>query len=104
MKDNVFPKFIMEGDELIIGKCTFHKQLATDVTKIKGGGWFKFDNLTNTFILHGTSHDFGTAKLSDIQAAIKNEKVFFNRRKNKSLTKMHNFTYLSEDGTKTIMK
>lgn len=36
--DDVFPKFIVEGNELIIGKCTFHKQLATDPAKVKGGG------------------------------------------------------------------
>ncbi len=27
---DVFPKFIIEDGNLIIGKCSFHRQLATD--------------------------------------------------------------------------
>lgn len=40
---DIFPKFIIEtddelGDCLIISKCTYHKELVTDHTKVKGGG------------------------------------------------------------------
>lgn len=44
---DVYPKFIIEtdpelGDCLIVSKCTFHKQLATDVNAVKGG-WYVYD-------------------------------------------------------------
>lgn len=31
----VYQKFIIEGDNLILAKCTYHKQLAKDVTNKK---------------------------------------------------------------------
>ena len=49
---------------------TYHKQLAFDVTKVKGGGGFKFDRETKTFTLFGRSHDFGQANLEDISNCI----------------------------------
>lgn len=78
---DVFPKFIIEsdtieGDCLIIAKCKYHKQLAVDHTKVKGGGWWYLDHETSTFTLRGESHDFGRAKLEDIMDCIKRGKVF----------------------------
>ncbi len=78
---DVFPKFIIEtddieGDSLIIAKCTYHKQLATDILKVKGGGWWSFDNETRTYTLYGESHDFGRADIEDIKRCIQNGKVF----------------------------
>ena len=48
---DVFPKFIIEtdddhGDCLIISKCTYHRELAIDKDKVKGGGWFVFKDGT----------------------------------------------------------
>jgi len=65
---DVFPKFIIEaddelGDLLIIGKCTYHKQLASDISKIKGGGWWRMDKDKGEMVLNGDSHDFGRAKV-----------------------------------------
>lgn len=37
------PKFIIENDNLILGKVQFHKHLATDSKGVKGGGWYEFD-------------------------------------------------------------
>jgi len=34
----VFSKFIIEGSSLIMAKCTYHKQLATNKDDVKGGG------------------------------------------------------------------
>ena len=69
-----FPKFIIEGENLIIGKCQYHKQLATNENDVKGGGWYRYDDKTFTF--YGESHDFGKAKLEDIKECVKNNKVF----------------------------
>ena len=51
---DVFPKFIIEtdnqeGDCLIIAKCTYHKQLATDISKVKGGGMWTLDRENSIF-------------------------------------------------------
>jgi hypothetical protein len=80
---DVFPKFIIEtdpeeGDCLIIAKCTYHKQLATDVSKVKGGGWWRINSEKKTVYLHGESHDFGRAKIEDIADCVKRKKVFRN--------------------------
>jgi hypothetical protein len=77
----VYPKFIIETDEqdgdcLIIGKCVYHKELATDISKVKGGGWFKFNKANKTFIFFGTSHDFGKASETDVLDCIQRKKVF----------------------------
>jgi len=78
---DVFPKFIIETDEqegniLIIGKCTFHKQLATDIAKVKGGGWWTLDKENNTFTLYGESSDFGRSTFENIQDCVRRRKVF----------------------------
>jgi hypothetical protein len=76
---DVFPKFIIEtddelGDCLIIGKCTYHKQMVFNKLKVKGGGWWTKKD--NTFILYGQSEDFGPAKLEDIKSIVENKKVY----------------------------
>jgi hypothetical protein len=93
---SVFPKFIIEtdselGDCLIIAKCTYHKQLVTDPTKVKGGGWWTMDQETMTITLHGESHDFGMAKLEDIAECVKSNRVF--RSPTLMLPHSHEFQY-----------
>lgn len=73
---DVFPKFIVEGNELIIGKCTYHKQLATDSMRVKGGGWWKWEQEKKEFLLYGESEDFGKASIEDIKDCIKSGNVF----------------------------
>ena len=75
---DVFPKFIIEtddqeGDCLIVAKCTYHKQLATDITKVKGGGWWTLDRDNSIFTLSGDSHVFGRAKIEDIAKYCKDQ-------------------------------
>jgi hypothetical protein len=77
----MYPKFIIEtdpteGDCLIIAKCTYHRQLAIDISKVKGGGWWSLDKEKSTFTLTGESHDFGKAQIEDIAKCIQREKVF----------------------------
>lgn len=90
MKD-LFPKFIIEDGNLILGKCSFHKDLVTDKEKVQGGGWFRFKD--DSFIFHGDSHEFGRAKLEDIQKAVEEDKVFTNSYLTHSIAKKHKFLY-----------
>lgn len=95
-----FPKFIIEtddelGDCLILSKCTYHKDLVTDPTKIKGGGWFSYND--GTFILYGSSHEYGIASLEDIKYCVENDKVFTNPMLVYSVATRHKFVYRSDD-------
>ena len=73
------PKFIIEGDKLVLGKVVFHKHLVTtkgEHKNIKGGGWFRYDFDNDAFILSGQSVDFGPAKLSDIRLCVENNRCY----------------------------
>lgn len=74
---DVFPKFIIEGDDLVLGKVTYHKELANDVSQVRGGGMFEYDPDTNTFTLFGESSQFGPADLDDVRRCVENGKVYF---------------------------
>lgn len=73
---DVFPKFIIEDDALIIGKVKFHKQLAFNENDIKGGGMWEWDKEGKTFMLYGESHDFGSVKIGDLRKCIESGNVF----------------------------
>lgn len=88
-----YPKFIIEGDKLILQKVGYHKEIATDLSLVKGGGWFHFNSDTNTFRLSGESHDFGPAKLEDIQRSVDEGKVFFGNMLNRNISETHKFEY-----------
>jgi len=85
------PKFIIEDGNLILSKCLYHKELATDKTKVTGGGWFSFND--DTFIFYGNSHDFGEASIESIKDAIAEDKVFTNKYKRHSIAKKFKFIY-----------
>lgn len=101
---DVFPKFIIEtddkfGDCLIIAKCTFHKQLVTNVDKVKGGGFWEFDSENKIFTLHGESHDFGKAELIDIAKCVQTNNVYRNNiSSNKNISNDFKFNYKNETG------
>lgn len=67
---DIFPKFIIVGDQLYLGKVIYHKQLASEGEVVKGGGWFDYNSEDKSFTLHGDSYDFGRATIEDIQACI----------------------------------
>lgn len=99
----MYPKFIIEtdptdGDCLIIAKCTYHRQLATDHSKVKGGGWWSLNVDTSTFTLSGESHDFGKAKIEDIANCIQRGKVFRNRALIRNISEDFSFQYQSDYG------
>lgn len=73
---DVFPKFIVEGNNLIIAKCTYHKDLATDKAQVKGGGLWDWDQDKKEFLFYGDSFDFGRASIEDIRACIEAGNVF----------------------------
>lgn len=73
----VFPKFIVEGDSLIIAKCTYHKQLVIDKNHVKGGGMWEWDKEAKTFMLYGDSADFGYASPEDVRDCILAGNVFW---------------------------
>ncbi len=90
---DIFPKFIVEDGCLIIRKVTFHKEMVIDKSKVKGGGWFRYDKETNTFILYGESVDFGMADIEDIKKCIENNNVFSSQYKHRNISDNYNFSY-----------
>lgn len=102
---DLFPKFIVVIDDtdgycLIYSKCTYHKELVGENQKPVGGGWFTYDRETNTFILHGESHDFGKASFEDIEKCFADNGggVYSNRYMISDKTDQHNFFYRNEVG------
>lgn len=69
------PKWIIEDDTLIIGKCYFHKDLANDIDNVKGGGWFYFDGAKDGICLYGTSDQFGSTNLEQVKKCLESGKV-----------------------------
>jgi hypothetical protein len=90
---DVFPKFIVEGNNLIIAKCTYHKDLVTDKEQVKGGGWWKFDTETKTFTLSGESFDFGSADVEDIRKCIEAGNVWSDNMQIQNITDGYRFQY-----------
>lgn len=91
---DVFQKFIIEDGNLIIAKCTYHKQLAINKNNVIGGGWWRrAENQPNDFILYGSSDDFGKAEFEDIKKCILNGNVFTNKYSDNSIVNKYNFYY-----------
>lgn len=78
---DVFQKFIIEEDEgvfkLIIGKATYHAQLAHDVENVKGGGWYDRSEEGDKFKLYGSSDQFGKASFEDIKKCVKSGDIYW---------------------------
>lgn len=95
---DIFPKFIIETDEelgdcLIISKCTFHKELVTNKEMVKGGGIYHVNLDKKIITFSGESHDFGAAKIEDIQNCINNNNVYTNTYLTHSIAKQFKFKY-----------
>jgi hypothetical protein len=90
---DIYPKFIIEDGALIIGKVKYHKELATNESNVKGGGWWILEEETKTFIFLGDSNDFGRAKIEDVQKAIDDNKVFISKHSDESIANEYNFDY-----------
>lgn len=95
---DVYPKFILEDGDLIIAKCTIHKELVTDKEKVSGGGtWRKKDD---TFTLFGQSQDFGPSKAEDLKKAVQEGRVYTSSARIRSIAENYRFLY-EEDGETT---
>ena len=97
-----YPKYIVEDNNLILSKVTFHKDMAIDKEKVVGGGWFDYDNETKTFKFFGDSTDFGKASLEDVKACVKAGNVYTNNRMTHSIADDHNFVY-DDNGTDVVI-
>ena len=73
---DLHPKFIIEDDSLILSKVTFHRNLVTDKNKVRGGGWFIYNDTHKVFIFHGKSMEFGAADMEDIKKCIESGNVY----------------------------
>lgn len=96
---DVFPKFIVEDDCLILGKCTFHKQLAISYDHVKGGGWWRWDKENSNIYLSDASDDFGQASIDDIKACIAAGNLFWSYNGGRPITGQ---TFYFNDGFETI--
>lgn len=93
---DVYPKFIVEGNNLIIAKVTYHKDLVTDKERVKGGGWWRLKN--GTMILHGSSFDFGAARIEDIKGCIESGNVWSDSYGIENIKDIFDFSYQNEVG------
>lgn len=84
----IYNKFIIEDNNLILGRVEYHKELVTDETLVCGGGWFTIKN--DIIRLYGDSFDFGQPTLEDIKNCIENNNVYFGIR---NITDKYTFNY-----------
>lgn len=99
MRD-IFPKFIIEDGALIISKVTYHKEIVIEKEKVQGGGWFRWNKEFTMCIFYGDSHDFGKARIEDIQKAVLDGKVYTNPYSEHSIANKFDFGY--DTGTEII--
>lgn len=95
---DLHPKFIIEGDSLIISKVSYHRDIVNDMNNVNGGGWFVLDYHGKEIIFHGTSQEFGTAKIDDIRKCIESGNVYTNAFKTNNISKKYKFIYATDDG------
>ncbi|MEI8086881.1 MAG: hypothetical protein WCG93_11775 [Paludibacter sp.] len=96
----LFPKFIIEEENLILKMVTNHRDIATNKSKVTGGGNYIFDIETNSFMLYGESYEFGASKIEDIKKCIDEGKVYLNDALTISIAGKNNFSFYN--GTEII--
>jgi hypothetical protein len=96
----IYPKFIIENDKLILMKVTFHSDIVTVKEKVMGGGVFRYLNETDTFLFSGTSHDFGPASFENIKKCVETGEVYSDKKLRRNISARHNFAY--DTGTEII--
>jgi hypothetical protein len=83
---DVFPKFIVEGNNLVIGKCTYHKQMATELANVKCGGYWEWERDRKIFHFYGTSDDFGYPEPEHLKPCIEVGNVFLSHSRGRKVT------------------
>lgn len=96
---DVFNKFIISDGDIVIGKVTYHKQLVwdKDTEIISGGGWFTINSDDKTITFYGDSHDFGKAKLEDIQKCVDEHRVYTNPLKCDTISEKFKLKYRTDN-------
>jgi len=89
----LFPKFIIEEENMILKTVKNHRDIATNESRVKGGGSYIFDIETNSFTLYGESYEFGAAKIEDIKKCIEDGKVYANDELTNSIADKNNFSF-----------
>lgn len=74
-------KFIIEnikdtGICIILGRCKYHRDLAGNESKIRGGGLWSYDKEKEILKLFGESYDFGSCDTKEIEFCVNNDKIF----------------------------
>jgi len=54
-----YPKFIIEGTSLVIGKAELHVDMSNVKEDVVSGGWYNIDTEKKELHLFGKSYDFG---------------------------------------------
>ncbi len=90
------PKFIIEDGKLILSHVTYHNNLVSDKSKVKGGGGFQYED--KIFTLFGESYEFGRASIEDIRDAIKNKQVFSDEYLLDNISEQFTFKYRTDWG------
>ena len=90
---DVFPKFIIEEGNLIISRVTFHREAASDISLVSGGGWFHMSEDKTSIRLYGESEQFGKATLEECQKAVSEGNVYTNYMCTHSIANKFKITY-----------
>jgi outer membrane receptor for Fe3+-dicitrate len=90
---DLYSKFIIEDDSLILSKVSYHRNLVTDRSKVRGGGWFIYNDTDKVFLFHGTSEEFGTASMEDIKKCVESGNIYTNTGKTHDISKNFKFQY-----------
>jgi hypothetical protein len=99
----VFNKFIVEGDALIIGRVTYHRELADKHEEVLGGGMYNLDYENKTFTLFGSSQDFGSVSFETLKKVVLSGEIYTNKYKIRKL-EGYSFIYQDEMYEKTEIK
>jgi len=67
----LYPKFIINNNEIIVGFVEFHIDLARNHELTIGGGWWYLDRKNNILYLYGDSQEFGKVTIDDVISAKK---------------------------------
>ncbi len=70
-----YKKFIISQGMFIMGQVELHRDLCSDHSETKGGGWWHVDNENKKMYLYSSSEQFGVAKKEDVELAIKSGRM-----------------------------
>lgn len=95
------PKFIIENDNLILMRVKYHIEIVTDEKKVKGGGWYRQNENSQTITFYDRSEAYGAAKFDDIKDCIKKGKVYKDKNLTECIAGLYNFSY--DNGKEVIV-